>query len=626
MNTLGQTISGYITLILLFLAAWIPAVKAQEVPTVSATNKITNFPVKEYFDNAQIHSITIDSRGLVYFAVANGIAEFDGFEWRMISIPNNAEINALAKNKDGRIYGAGNNAAGYLYVDEKGNTKFESILDSSSTFSDIIIEVLPAGNRIYFVGLHSISVYENNQLLTIAKGGFLSAALLNKTLVVSDQEHGLQFLNTQDQLQPIDGAIHTRSSNMKAISEGSILLATRSSGLHLLSIKNSNVELKPWESEVNDRSKGVTFSSIDLISERVIAFGTFEQGVILSDYSGKIISHYTKESGLLNNNIFDVLFTQKSSLWVGLNEGVSLIKIPIEISGVPTSTALISSATDEPLGGQESPPWFIKLYQGTIGSWFFAPKVDSSKNSSFLNSAETFASIIRRVEYIPNDSVIFGGAFSQTQHGVQVLDQTDSAKYEFDYDFNAFRFSYSTNDYDKIEGLQFQVKLEGMDRDWSTWSQNTYREYTNLSWGDYSFIVQAQNVNNTLSRPATFSFRISPPWYESNWFYLLQFLVIMAALVVSGILNKTGKAISLSEALIAIVVIIIFRYLEFYIEPYLDEYSNDIALFKIGISIVFGFSLEFIEELFHKTVAKLTGLEKMVDTSHNLNESTSKNT
>ena len=83
------------------------------------------------------------------------------------------------------------------------------------------------------------------------------------------------------------------------------------------------------------------------------------------------------------------------------------------------------------------------------------------------------------------------------------------------------------------------------------------------------------------------------------------------ALVVSGILNKTGKAISLSEALIAVVVIVIFQYVDFYIDPYLDEYSDGIAVFKIGISIVFGFSLEFIEELFHKIVAKLTGLENI---------------
>ena len=597
-----------------------PNSNAQGIADDSTGNQITNFPVKEYFQNAQVLSITTDSRGLVYFALATGIVEFDGFEWRMISVPNNAEINALALNTDGRIYGAGKNTVGYLYVDEKGNTKFQSLLDSTSTFSDTIIDVLPAGNRIYFVGLHSITVYENQQFHAIAVGTFISAALLNGTLIVSDQENGLQFLSSGNQLQTIDGASNIRASKMKAISQDSLLLATRSAGLHLLSTQNAQLTLTPWTSEVAAFSKNAAFSSIDIIKDRVIAFGTFEQGVILSDYDGNIISHFKKQSGLFNNNVFDVFFSLKSTLWVGLNESASLIKIPSELSGISTSKKLKNNLESTPPKEAEPTSWYMEFYQNTIKDWFYSPDEDTIDNSPSLQSAETFASIIRRVEYIPNDSVIFGGAFSQTQHGVQVLDQSESTKFEFDYDFNAFRFSYSTNDYEKLNGLQFQVKLEGMDRDWSTWSQNTYREYTNLSWGEYSFTVRAQNVDSLLSRPATFTFSIKPPWYESTWFYLVQFLVIMLALVVSGILNKTGKAISLSEALIAIVVIIIFRYLEFYIEPYLDEYSNDIAIFKIGLSIVFGFSLEFIEELFHKTVAKLTGLEKIVEPTPHLNE------
>ncbi len=195
---------GYILIMLMVFTA--PNSNAQGIADDSTGNQITNFPVKEYFQNAQVLSITTDSRGLVYFALATGIVEFDGFEWRMISVPNNAEINALALNTDGRIYGAGKNTVGYLYVDEKGNTKFQSLLDSTSTFSDTIIDVLPAGNRIYFVGLHSITAYENQQFHAIAEGTFISAALLNGTLIVSDQENRLQFLSSGNQLTTIDGA------------------------------------------------------------------------------------------------------------------------------------------------------------------------------------------------------------------------------------------------------------------------------------------------------------------------------------------------------------------------------------------------------------------------------------
>ena len=116
-----------------------------------------------------------------------------------------------------------------------------------------------------------------------------------------------------------------------------------------------------------------------------------------------------------------------------------------------------------------------------------------------------------------------------------------------------------------------------------------------------------------MSKPAAFSLSIEAPWYESNWFYALQFFALLGALTISGILNKTGRAISLSEALIAVVVIVIFQYVDFYIDPYLDEYSDGVAFFKVGISIAFGFSLEFIEEMFHKLIAWITGLSEVKD-------------
>ena len=402
---------------------------------------------------------------------------------------------------------------------------------------------------------------------------------------------------------------------MKALSPQQLLISTRSSGFFTAQIEENALALVPWGEPRDPNLRQASISSIDVFNDKLVALGSFQDGLFLTNLEGQIVQKYSAENGLLNNYVFNVFFTQSGSLWAGLDEGTSLIKIPRELTHINVAdTVIVENFAPEDTTSTEKGffAWIKSAYNESLGGWFSEKQNEEEKsNASLDKTADVFAAIVRKVEYTPTDSVIFGGAFSETRGGVQVLDQSDSTNFEFDYDFNAFRFSYSTNNYEDIEGLQYQVRLDGLDHSWSKLSNNTYREYTNLSWGEYVFLVRAQDVEGNLSRSASFSFSISPPWYESTWFYLLQFTALLMALVVSGILNKTGKAISLSEALIAVVVIVIFQYVDFYIDPYLDEYSDGIAVFKIGISIVFGFSLEFIEELFHKIVAKLTGLENI---------------
>lgn len=579
---------------------------------------IRNFPVEEYFQNIQIHSITIDSRGLVYFAQAHGIVEFDGIEWRMISVPDSAEVNALAVNSDGRIYGGGENIFGYLYVDDAGNTKFHSLVENlPSPFSDTIIEIVASGDIVYFIGFKTIVKYSDEKVEVAGRGNFLSAGFLANTLIVSDQDHGLLYIDEIGNMTPISTkeAKVIRAQKMKALSPQQLLISTRSSGFFTAQIEENRLALLPWGESGDPDLRQASISSIDVFTDKLVALGSFQNGLFVTNLEGQVIQKYSAENGLLNDYVFNVFFTQNGSLWAGLDEGTSLIKIPQELTQVNIAdTVIAENLAPEDTTSVEKGffAWIKSAYNESFGGWFTDELNEEEKYSTSLDeTADLFAAIVRKVEYTPTDSVIFGGAFSETRGGVQVLDQSDSTNFEFDYDFNAFRFSYSTNNYEDIEGLQYQVRLDGLDQNWSKLSNNTYREYTNLSWGEYMFLVRAQDAEGNLSRLASFSFTISPPWYESTWFYLLQFTALLMALVVSGILNKTGKAISLSEALIAVVVIVIFQYVDFYIDPYLDEYSDGIAVFKIGISIVFGFSLEFIEELFHKIVAKLTGLESI---------------
>lgn len=254
----------------------------------------------------------------------------------------------------------------------------------------------------------------------------------------------------------------------------------------------------------------------------------------------------------------------------------------------------------------------LSKYYENINSWVasFYEARDDSVGEASNEDVHTFSSIIRKVEQLPTDSVIFWGAFTQSEKGIQELTQADTLTFIFPFEVNAFRFSFATNTFEKLQNLEYQVKLDGLDRTWSAWSGNTFREYTNLGWGDYNFRVRARNYKQEISDEGSFSFTIEPPWYEATWFYFSQFSFLLGCVLVSSLLNRRGYALSLSEALIAMVVIVCFQYLELFASPYLDAYSNDIAVFNILISVTFGFSLGYVQDGFQFVLARMTGLKK----------------
>lgn len=79
------------------------------------------------------------------------------------------------------------------------------------------------------------------------------------------------------------------------------------------------------------------------------------------------------------------------------------------------------------------------------------------------------------------------------------------------------------------EGVQYQVRMLGYDRDWSPWSPEAQKEYTALTEGDYEFQVRARDVQGGMSLPASFRFTILPPVYRRWWAYLAYSAALVLA-------------------------------------------------------------------------------------------------
>ncbi len=93
-----------------------------------------------------------------------------------------------------------------------------------------------------------------------------------------------------------------------------------------------------------------------------------------------------------------------------------------------------------------------------------------------------------------------------------------------DFGRNALRFEYAAPGYDAPEATRFQVLLEGNDPDWSPWTGEGFREYTNLREGDYRFRVRARTLYGATTAEAAYAFRLAPPWYRTAWALLAGLL------------------------------------------------------------------------------------------------------
>jgi hypothetical protein len=65
----------------------------------------------------------------------------------------------------------------------------------------------------------------------------------------------------------------------------------------------------------------------------------------------------------------------------------------------------------------------------------------------------------------------------------------------------------------------YRTRLVGFQREWSPWSGEHRRSFTNLPEGAYTFEVQARDADARTGPIATLAFSILPPWWRTWWAY-----------------------------------------------------------------------------------------------------------
>ena len=114
-----------------------------------------------------------------------------------------------------------------------------------------------------------------------------------------------------------------------------------------------------------------------------------------------------------------------------------------------------------------------------------------------------FRALVREISSIETGRVLFGGA--------QPAGAAGESMPTFQHVHNTLHFEFSAPTFNDNAENQYQYFLEGHDTEWSAWTHQFSRLYTDLSGGEYHFRVRARNAQGMVSEEAVYGFILLPP-------------------------------------------------------------------------------------------------------------------
>lgn len=294
---------------------------------------LKNFKRSEYQAGMQSWMISQASNELMYFANNDGLMEFDGQNWKLYRIPDGTIVRSVFSSENGKIYIGGSNNFGYFEKDLSGELQFTSLLKllpvEKRDFGDIW-KIHNTKDGIVFQSYKQLIIYNNNKTkVYTAPNQFHFSFYIKEKLYVVDNKDGIFELN-KGNLKHLKGTEDLNNTEICSILPFGemILIATTDNGVYSY---NGN-KINEWENATADYLKKNQIYCAIRINEEHIAFGTIQQGLIISTNEGTPVLIMDESKGLQNNTILCMKTDVNKNLWLGTDNGIDLLYINLPVS------------------------------------------------------------------------------------------------------------------------------------------------------------------------------------------------------------------------------------------------------------------------------------------------------
>lgn len=271
-----------------------------------------------------------------------------------------------------------------------------------------------------------------------------------------------------------------------------------------------------------DKVKGKTINEFPVYgiledSDHAMWFTTEGGGMIRLSPDGKTFKKFTTENGLPSNVLFRMLEDDSKRLWISSLKGLicfdmrtEQFKIYTQSNGLITDQFNFNSAYKAGNG---------KMYFGSVkGMIAFDPKTFEQKSVGPPTYITGFQ--------INNKEI--GPGMDNSPLRKSIL-HTDTITLR--HDQNNFSIEFAALNYSSPEVTRYTYLMQGLDKNRTYLSSNRKAYFTDLSAGNYTFVVQAKsNIGNWAGKERLLFIKILPPFWKSYPAYFCYLLVFAIGL------------------------------------------------------------------------------------------------
>ena len=272
-------------------------------------------------DQIDFRSVDIvqDAQGEIYFANKGGVLEFDGTNWRMISV--SGKVNSLSTNGE-NVFLAGLVGIGKLGQKSEPPRSYSKIAEGNFFLT------LISGNRVFFFGKDQISAYDisTNELVNSIKpdtshGVFVGAYAVAENVYVRTSLRGLLKVQ-QDKLEASDVTPGNLIFSTPSANGKKFLIGTDDH--HVFVHENNSLH----EIVIKDQDMLTNYVLVDgvWVNDDLIALGTLRGGVLfINPKTGETEQVINYQNGLPDNEVYALMTDRRQGVWVAHEYGFTRI-------------------------------------------------------------------------------------------------------------------------------------------------------------------------------------------------------------------------------------------------------------------------------------------------------------
>jgi len=499
--------------------------------TIMSGNRLSTFNALEkskticslFYDKSKTLWVGTFDNGINYWSLQKN-KKFNTLEFENSS---NANIRSMYFTPQGDKY-IGTRDGSFLYIDTNNKIKFKVSYSHGNNFRSKILTTIypfPVKPDLLLIGTFGGGITVFNKKTLVCSDFSANNAFQNGTTYkfCSDNQHqlwiatldGLYRFNLANQsFQRFNVAAVTGSNEVFTLhsdNKDKIWIGTKT-GVCYYSLNKKKL-IQP-EACTSYRFQ-CTSTFVDSKGNSWFCFN--KGGVLELDPGQKEKLWLTKEIGLPENAPSSLIEDKVGNIWIGTSKGLFKVNKNNEVHayGIEDGLTGIGFCPESSVMDSNGDLW-----------WSNEKGLVSFINDQSLTNHQIppikFTDLFINGNRYDADTLSFVTQDAQSKYNITIKGKSN----------NNLEFRVAALNYENSRRNQYSFLLDGVDKTWSRASINPIATYNDLKPGSYVLKVKASNNDDIWTPvPTEIRFIISPYFYETVWFTILIWLVIVGVLL-----------------------------------------------------------------------------------------------